>query len=48
MAKSDDKIEIENVNAPGLITRVDRMKYSAMRKALLEVMPEGAPQNIGP
>ncbi|MBF2759849.1 MAG: hypothetical protein ISN28_06215 [Ectothiorhodospiraceae bacterium AqS1] len=43
MAKSDDKIEVENVNVPGMIVRVDRGKYSAMRKALLEVMPKGLP-----
>ena len=40
---ADDKIEIENVNAPGRTERVDRAKYLAMRKALLTVLPEAAP-----
>ena len=39
----DDQIEIENVNTPGRTTRVDRAKYSAMRNALLAVLPNAAP-----
>ncbi|MVA99266.1 hypothetical protein GN330_18630 [Nitratireductor sp. CAU 1489] len=39
----DDKIEIENVNIPGRSERVDRAKYSAMREALLAVLPSKAP-----
>lgn len=39
----DDKIEIENVNKPGKSERVDRGKYTAMRKALLSVLPDEAP-----
>ncbi|CAN7179812.1 DUF6958 family protein [Bosea sp. LjRoot237] len=39
----DDKIDIENVNKPGKSERVDRGKYTAMRKALLSVLPEEAP-----
>ncbi|KRD39285.1 hypothetical protein ASE35_02660 [Lysobacter sp. Root916] len=39
----DDKIEIENVNTPGKTERVDRAKYTAMRKALLSVLPKAAP-----
>lgn len=39
----DDKIEIENVNAPGRSERVDRAKYLAMRNALLAVLPDEAP-----
>ena len=35
MAKNDDRIEIENFTSPGHVTRVDRAKYEAMRKALL-------------
>lgn len=40
---ADDRIEIENVNTPGKIERVDRAKYLAMRQALLTVLPEAAP-----
>jgi len=40
---SNDKIEVENINTPGRTSRVDRVKYEAMRKALLAVLPKGAP-----
>jgi hypothetical protein len=43
MPKQDDKIEIENFTSPGHITRVDRVKYSDMRAALLKALPEGRP-----
>ena len=43
MASVDDKVEIENVNTPGRTSRVDRVKYEAMRAALLSVMPKGEP-----
>lgn len=39
----EDKIEIENVNKPGSIERVDRAKYLAMREALLAVLPSQPP-----
>lgn len=39
----DDKIEIENINTPGRVERVDRAKYIAMRDALLPVLPNEAP-----
>ncbi|MDX8500641.1 hypothetical protein RFM99_19745 [Mesorhizobium sp. VK4C] len=39
----DKKIEIENVNKPGRIERVDRAKYTAMREALLDVLPDETP-----
>ncbi|MEQ8207896.1 MAG: hypothetical protein RIA65_17095 [Woeseia sp.] len=38
-----EKIEIENVNAPGKTERVDKAKYTAMREAMLQVIPESAP-----
>lgn len=38
-----DKIEVENVNTPGRVTRVDRAKYEAMKAAFLTVLPHGAP-----
>ena len=43
MAKTDDRIEIENFTSPGHVQRVDRAKYEAMRDALLKVLPAGAP-----
>ncbi|MGO1072894.1 DUF6958 family protein [Lysobacter sp. CA199] len=39
----EQKIEIENVNSPGRTERVDRAKYTAMRDALLAVLPAQAP-----
>ncbi|MEG3791136.1 hypothetical protein V1318_13480 [Lysobacter sp. CCNWLW3] len=39
----EDKIEIENVGTPGRTVRVDRAKYTAMRQALLSVLPKRAP-----
>ena len=43
MPNQDDKIVIENVNKPGYTERVDRIKYEAMRKALLAVLPTTSP-----
>lgn len=43
MPKADDRIEIENFTSPGHVQRVDRVKYEAMRDALLQVLPVGAP-----
>jgi hypothetical protein len=43
MPKSEDKIAIENFTSPGNVTRVDRAKYEAMRDALLQALPAGAP-----
>ncbi|MBB4053858.1 hypothetical protein GGR20_003526 [Devosia subaequoris] len=38
-----DKIEIENVGQPGKIYRVDAAKFTAMRTAVLDVLPDAAP-----
>ncbi len=38
-----DKIEVENVNLPGSVTRVDAAKYTAIRDLTLRVLPVGAP-----
>ncbi len=35
---ADDKVEVENVNSPGSVSRVDAAKYSAMKSAMLQVM----------
>ncbi len=43
MGKDSEKIEVENVNNPGRITRVDKGKYEAMKKVLLAVMPATEP-----
>lgn len=42
-ALKDDKIAIENIVSPGHVQRVDRVKYTAMRDALLAVLPREAP-----
>jgi len=38
-----NRIEVENPNTPGKTTRVDRAKYTAMRMALLSVLPDALP-----
>ncbi len=40
MPGDTDKIEIENVNSPGRVERVDRAKYAAMKEALLRRSPK--------
>jgi hypothetical protein len=37
------KIEIENVNHPGKVERVDAAMYEAMKQAILAVLPAKAP-----
>jgi hypothetical protein len=39
----EDKIEIQNVVSPGHVTRVDKKKYTAMRDALVKVLPRKSP-----
>ena len=43
MATASEKIEIENVNTPGRVERVDKCKFIAMRDALLKVLPNKTP-----
>jgi len=38
-----EKIEIRNVISPGHVVRVDKAKYTAMRDALLSVLPAKTP-----
>ena len=33
-----EKVEVENVNTPGQVTRVDAAKYHAMHAAMMKVM----------
>ena len=40
---SEEKIEVQNVNVPGQVTRVNKAKYQAMKAAMLEVLPSEAP-----
>jgi hypothetical protein len=35
-----EQIEIENVNHPGQVSRVDAKKYAAMKRAFLKVLPK--------
>lgn len=43
MPNNTDKIEIENVISPGHVQRVDRAKYTAMKEALISVLPNTSP-----
>lgn len=43
MPDTDSKITIENVISPGHTYRVDRAKYTAMRDALMAVLPVKPP-----
>ncbi|MEM1049504.1 MAG: hypothetical protein AAGL24_25350 [Pseudomonadota bacterium] len=43
IAKTSEKIAVENINTPGRTSRVDRAKYEAMRDALVAALPKGAP-----
>ena len=43
MPPSADKIEIQNVVSPHHVQKVDRIKYEAMRAALLAVVPAASP-----
>lgn len=38
-----EKIAIENINCPGQTSNVDAVKYHAMRKVLLQVLPKKPP-----
>lgn len=40
---SGDKIEVENVNTPGQVSRVDAAKYRAMKSAMLTVITGSDP-----
>ena len=43
MTKTMDRIGIENVVSPGRVMRVDAAKYTAMKQAVLAVLPTDAP-----
>ena len=41
--RNSRRIEVENVNHPGSIRSVDADLYTAMKRALLRVLPKSAP-----
>jgi hypothetical protein len=43
MSATDDKVTVENVNVPGKMSRVNAAKYSAIKQAMLQVLPHGEP-----
>ncbi len=43
MSDADEKIEIESVTSPPHAQRVDKVKFTAVRDALLPVLPTEAP-----
>lgn len=43
MSTKNKKIAIENINVPGKYTNVDAIKYQAMKKAFLAILPKSAP-----
>ncbi len=38
-----EKIAIENVNVPGKTSNVNAVKYQAMKKAFLKILPNASP-----
>ena len=40
---ADEMIEVENVNTPGKITRVNRAKYEEMKRAMIAALPKKSP-----
>jgi hypothetical protein len=43
MPDKDDKIEIQSITSPHRTERVNRVKYLAMREAMLAALPTGLP-----
>ena len=43
MLRSSEKIELENVNHPGQVKRVDANMYEAMKRAFLKILPKTSP-----
>ena len=38
-----EMVEVENVNHPGQVKRVDAARYGAMRRAFLKILPKTPP-----
>ena len=43
MLRSGEKIELENVNHPGQVKRVDANMYEAMKRAFLKILRKTSP-----
>lgn len=43
MPKTDNRIEVQNIKSPHHVVRVDATKYTAVRTAMLAVLPDAAP-----
>ena len=43
MLRRSETIELENVNHPGQVKRVDAKMYEAMKRAFLKILPKTAP-----
>lgn len=43
MGSTGRKVEVENINVPGKTNNVDAVKYGAMKKAFLKILPKSAP-----
>lgn len=43
MGSKAKKISVANVNVPGKFTNVDAVKYAAMKKAFLKILPHSSP-----
>ena len=43
MLRLSEKIELENVNHPGHVTRVPLDRYEAMKRAFLKILPKTSP-----
>ena len=41
--KKTEKIEMENVNHPGQVKRVDADMYEAMKRAFMKILPKKSP-----
>ena len=41
--RSSEKLELENVNHPGQVKRVDANMYEAMKRAFLKILPKTSP-----
>lgn len=39
----DEKIDVENVNVPGSVSRVNKAKYLTMKSAMQKILPAQAP-----
>jgi hypothetical protein len=41
--KSNSRIAVENINHPGQIRHVDGVRYEAMKRAILKIVPSRSP-----